>query len=432
MHPNLSFDQAPPISVPYRFFLTAPWFGVAAGLLLAWQGPEALGSRWSPGALAATHLLAVGYMLQAMAGALFQFVPVAAGGNVWRPRLVAAAVHPALIVAAIVLVLALAGGTTLFRLAGPLFLLAVGAYVAVVGTALWRTTARGPAIAALRLAVPALGLTAILGATLAEGLGRGQSWPFVELANVHAAWGLGGWALLLLAGVSYYVVPMFQLTPPYPHRLARLLPPALLVALTAWSWQLAGETPAWETAVFLAGLSVAAVYGATTLWLQGRRRRKVPDPTLYLFRAAMICLLAILSSAIAFTAWPDLGLHPRAAVWIGVLALPGVFVSAINGMLYKIVPFLNWLHLQRIGGATMMPPNMKEMIPEAAIVGQMRLHFAALVALLAAVLWPALTAAAGALFAVSCAWLGWNLLRGVRNYLKFKGRIPAGGADSGR
>jgi len=34
MHPNLSFDQAPPISVPYRFFLTAPWFGMLAGLLV--------------------------------------------------------------------------------------------------------------------------------------------------------------------------------------------------------------------------------------------------------------------------------------------------------------------------------------------------------------------------------------------------------------
>ena len=30
MHPSLSFDQAPPISVPYRFFLAAPWFGVMA------------------------------------------------------------------------------------------------------------------------------------------------------------------------------------------------------------------------------------------------------------------------------------------------------------------------------------------------------------------------------------------------------------------
>ena len=81
MHPNLSFEQAPPVSVPYRFFLTAPLFGVAAGLLLVWLGESAVASRWSGGALALTHLLAVGFMLQAMTGAVMQFVPVAAGGR---------------------------------------------------------------------------------------------------------------------------------------------------------------------------------------------------------------------------------------------------------------------------------------------------------------------------------------------------------------
>ena len=39
---GLSFDQAPPISVPFRFFLTAPLFLLAAAVLFAWQGPEAL------------------------------------------------------------------------------------------------------------------------------------------------------------------------------------------------------------------------------------------------------------------------------------------------------------------------------------------------------------------------------------------------------
>jgi hypothetical protein len=40
---GLSLDQAPPIDIPARFFLTAPLFAIAAGLLLAWQGP----TSWS-------------------------------------------------------------------------------------------------------------------------------------------------------------------------------------------------------------------------------------------------------------------------------------------------------------------------------------------------------------------------------------------------
>jgi hypothetical protein len=424
--PNLSFEQAPPVSVPYRFFLTAPWFGVAAGLLLAWQGADAWASRWSSGALAVAHLLAVGYMLQAMIGALFQFVPVATGGNVWRPRLVASIVHPVLVVAAATLVVALvAGWSSWFFIAGFLFVVGVGIHVAVVGTAVWRTTARGPTIGALRAAVAALLVTLALGVALAEGLGRGSAWPLVEMTNVHAAWGLGGWAFLLLAGVSYHVVPMFQLTPPYPRRLAGALPLVMLSALTLWSWQLGGGKPAWEQAVYFSALALAGAYGATTLWLQARRRRKIADPTLHFFRLAMVCLLAIPASALLFVVVPDLAAHPRAAVWIGVLALPGVFVSAINGMLYKIVPFLSWLDLQRLGGMTTMPPNIRDMIPESAMAGQMRLHFAALAALLAAVPWPDLTRLAGALFAGSCAWLGWNLFGAARRYRVFKGRIAA-------
>ena len=42
MQPTLSFEQAPPISVPYRFFLTAPLFGAVAGLILACSGRTTL------------------------------------------------------------------------------------------------------------------------------------------------------------------------------------------------------------------------------------------------------------------------------------------------------------------------------------------------------------------------------------------------------
>ena len=74
MDASLSFEQAPPISVPFRFFLTAPLFGVAAGLLLIWFGADALASRWNAPTLALTHLLTVGFMLEAMCGALLQIL----------------------------------------------------------------------------------------------------------------------------------------------------------------------------------------------------------------------------------------------------------------------------------------------------------------------------------------------------------------------
>ena len=77
-NPGLAYEDTPPLSAPLRFFLTAPVFGLIAGLVLIFDG-ELLGSRWTPGALAVVHLIAAGFMLQVMLGALLQILPVVAG-----------------------------------------------------------------------------------------------------------------------------------------------------------------------------------------------------------------------------------------------------------------------------------------------------------------------------------------------------------------
>jgi hypothetical protein len=430
MHPDLSFEQAPPIGVPLRFLLTAPWFGVAAGLLLAWSGEAAVASRWSPDALAVTHLLVVGYLLQAMTGALFQFVPVAAGGNVWRPRLVATIVHPVFVVAAGLLAAGLlAWNGTLLRLAAGLFLPTVVLLVVVVGGALLRTPARGATIAVLRLSVAGLAMTVALGGTLAEGLAADHGWPLLSMTNVHAAWGLGGWALMLVMGVSYFVVPMFQLTPQYPAVFSRWAPVALIGVLALWSMQLSGVQPEGLSLIWLSGFALAAGYAGLTLWLQQHRRRRIVDPTLLFFRGAMLCLLAAFVSATAMWAVPGLGDESRMAWWLGVLVIAGTFVSVINGMAYKIVPFLCWLHLQRLAGIGGVVPNMREIISERAQRWQMRLHFLAIALLLSATIFSRVIVFAGVAFAASSAWLGWNLLVGANRYRRFRDRGFAAAAN---
>jgi hypothetical protein len=438
MQPSLSFEQAPPISVPFRFFLTAPLFGAVAGLILAWLGPAALESRWAPGALAMTHLIVVDFMLQAMCGSLLQFVAVVAGANIWRPHLVATVVHPLITAGAVFLATAfLLEEQLLFLLAAAAFATAMGLFLTVMAVALLRTPARGMPIHVLRLAVMGLLVTVVLGVTLAATLGMQESlqsvWSLLTLINVHVAWGLAGWALMLVIGVSYLVVPMFQLTPAYPEWFTRLLPAGLLLVLCLWSLQLLPRlagAQAWQSGVAIAGVLLAGLYAVATLWLQARRRRRQADVTLIFWRGAMLSLLAFAVSWLAFEALPQFGNHARAPLWLGVLALPGVFLSVIMGMLYKIMPFLNWLHLQRQGGAAMPPPNMKQMIPEGAMRGQMRLHFAALALLLAAVLWPALALPAGLAFTASCLWLEWNLVGAARVYTGFRDRIRAAARQS--
>ncbi len=426
MHPNLSFDQAPPISVPYRFFLAAPWFGVLAGLLLAWSGGDVLVSRWTPEVLALTHLVGAGFMLQAMSGALFQFIPVAVGGNVWRPRLVANVVHPLLVVAALLLVAGLLFSSPAYLTAAvPLFLLGTGGLVAAVAVALWRTPATGMTLWSMRMAIGGLAVTVLLGSLLAEALARGLDLPVIDLTNVHLAWALGGWALMLLAGVSYHVVPMFQLTRPYPLWFTRSFGPLLLLLLCAWSSRLLFDDDRWVTAIALPLLLVFSAYAITTLWLQYTRRRKVDDATSLYFRVSMVSMLGFALAGAVVRLHPEFGDDPRSIVWLGVLVFDGVFVSAITGMMYKITPFLNWLHLQRLGAPISAVPNMKKMIPADDMTGQLRLHVLALLLLLVAVWQPSLARLAGFAFATSCAWLAWNLIGVARRYRMFTNQIRA-------
>lgn len=426
MHPNLSFEQAPPISVPYRFFLVAPWFGVAAGLLLAWEGGGVLGSRWTPEALATVHLIAVGFMLQAMSGAMFQFIPVAVGGNVWRPIWVANVVQPLLLLGAILLAAGLyLSSPHLLSAAVPAFLIGVLVFAGAVLLAIWRTPATGMTLWTMRIAISGLVVTVLLGAMLAEALARGSSLPLIELTNVHLAWGLGGWALMLVAAVSYFVVPMFQLTQPYPLWFARWFGPLLLLAVAIWTgaWLVADSVLAPFAGVPLAAL--CAGFAAITLWLQHTRRRKVDDATSLNFRVAMLALLGFALSGLAMIVRPGLADDPRASVWLGMLAFPGVFVSTISGMMYKIIPFLNWLHLQRLGGPISAVPNMKKMIVPDMMTGQFRLHVLSLLLLLASVWLPGLATVAGLAFAASCTWLGGNLVHALNSYRRFRDQIRA-------
>jgi len=418
----LSFDQAPPISATFRFFLTAPWFGVAAGLMLAWDGPAALVSRWTPATLALTHLLTAGFMLQAMCGALLQLIPVLAGGNVGRPLLLARLLHPTLVAGALTLAYCLADTRTRllpvseFLLGGGL-----GAFCVAVGIALSRSSSTGVSLAPLRAAVLGLAVTTLLGLLLAQVLSGRAAISLPDLANLHAAWGLGGWALMLLAGVSFTVVPMLQMTPPYPTWLPRLfvgtLEAALILALPVVFAR--GQAQAWILAIAVAVLS-AMGFALTTLWLQHRRRGVRVDATLAFSRGAMLALIAASACWLAATCFPELAARPWMTQCIGILCLVGVFVSAISGMLYKIVPFIGWLKLPYRRGSSAAPPSIAEFITGRAMNAQMRLHFGTLALLLASLAIPQLTRPAGLAFAVSCGWLGANLIGGLRIYARLK------------
>jgi hypothetical protein len=435
---GLSYEQAPPFAAPLRFFLIAPLFLLlAAGLALFL--PDWPGNRWSPAALALTHLITLGYLAMVMFGALLQILPVVLGAPVPAVRLVAWLGLLGLSIGTPSLTLGFLHGEPLWLYAGMLFLATgVAPFIVAITISLIRTTA--PHIAwPIRQASLSLFVTVALGIGLAGGLA--EIWPIpaaFELTTLHAAWGLIGWVLVLVIGVAYQVVPMLQITPPYPARLSRWLTWIMLAGLLMLSGVRIVES---ETVSNIGVLLIAAAsigFALTTLHIQSRRRRKIPDVTLDFWRLGMASLIIAALQFLLLTWLPETWLAP-AQISLGLLFLLGFATSVISGMLYKIVPFLAWFHLKTQTGAKIGTiPNMKEMIPDRLARLHFRLHLAALALLLpapflSATFLPAYFLSVPAaefamtpglmLLAASAIRQGLNLLHARRLFLRFGGRL---------
>jgi len=347
---GLRLEQAPPFSVPFRFFVTAPGFLLLAAAALLWRGPELAQSRFSPAAIAATHLYVLGFMSMVMIGALQQMLPVLAG-------------------------------------------------------------------APIRWPVLSLLATAAIGLALVSSLAWGDSSPQPWALALHPAWGLLGWTGLLMTGLGFQVVPMLQSTPGYPVWMVRSFAPvalALLLALSAACWAAPSTANAVLSTLRFALAAVYAVFAAVTVALLRRRRRRLPDVAADFWSVGMVSLFA------ACTVWAFSFLAPgrlRSAfdLSIGILALIGFAGSVINGMLYKIVPFLGWFHAQAQAARGSPTPNIRTMLGQAEQRLQFRFHVLALALLLLASAWsPALLVPAALALAASAALLGRNLLAVVR------------------
>lgn len=396
MQRALNYGAMPPLWVPLPFLLAAPCFALAAALMLAWQGEAALASRWTAGTLAMTHLLTLGFVTMTIVGALFQLLPVVAGAAVPLARPVAALSWAGLVLGTGLLAAALGLGlgppaflaaSSVLGLAGTLVLVAFG-------VALRRSLV--PAAAALvrgvRLAGAGLAITIGLGGTLALYLAGAGAPDVLLLTDVHASWGLVGWVVVLTATVSFQVIPMFQATAVYPRSHEARLPAALFALLLLWSAAALGGAGHWRTVAAIGVGALLLGYACTTLNHFRKRKRKA-DVGTYYWVLAMGCL----ALAVPVHFLPIDG--DTRALLTGVLVIAGFAMSAINGMLYKIVPFLIWYHLQNGEGiARQHRPGMKAIIDGSRALRQWRWHLVALALLAGAPLAPAILARPAGLF----------------------------------
>ncbi|HSY29580.1 MAG TPA: hypothetical protein VK832_18865 [Burkholderiaceae bacterium] len=118
--------------------------------------------------------------------------------------------------------------------------------------------------------------------------------------------------------------------------------------------------------------------------------------------------------------FPVRAIPPKHTLLIGILFIIGFAFSVINGMLYKVVPFLVWYHLQnQMSGIGKKAPNVKQIISDKAATGQFCAHISAFTLLLIASIWPHQLARLAALaFVASSAWLWGNIASAIGIYLR--------------
>ncbi|HUH77923.1 MAG TPA: hypothetical protein VLZ53_11205, partial [Devosia sp.] len=333
-------------------------------------------------------------------------------------RATSAATHVLLTLGTICLAAAFLTVTPLLFQAAILLLGGAFAWLLIAGFfGLWRDrrqASKGSTeiLVAARLALAALLVTVVMGLLLAASF----VWP-VPISrlytNLHSAWGLLGWVGLLIMGMSYQVIPMFQVTELYPKPLTRWLAIVVFVLLLAQGANmlrdpLGGAEISYALTILLLG--AYGVYAYATFRLLWTRKRPTADTTTRFWHTAVVCLAACIPTwLVQTTAGIDL------SVTLGVLFIVGFAWSAVNGMLYKILPFLLWYNAQKdLDIALREVPKVKQILPDSLAVRQYWIHLVATAALVGASLWPGpLTRPAALLLAVSALWLAANMARAL-------------------
>lgn len=409
----LSTEASPAPEISFACFLAGLGGMLAASILLALH-PEAFLTRWHPASFAAVHLFALGGLMPVMLGALFQFVPVACG--LVLPRLgVFDWLLPWLLElgAGIMAAGFLNGRASWIAAGGSLALLLLTVSATRLAWTLWRSRLAAALVAALRRAALALGVTMLLAVLLLACMLSGWNLPFMALVDWHAQWGIGGWIGGLIAAVASMVVPMFHVTQAYPphwERAIRALPWLLALAGIA---TLAGADFLASGALALLCMLAAGFGLLTTLRvLRSRRGEKDAFHAGWLVAGILSVLTAVLGLAARFS--PD----PRWGMAFGVLSLVGLGGGLISVMLWRIVPFLIWLHWQRANKARLRLPLLHRIVPEFGQRLQLAAELCALVLLVAACFRSGIASGATSLLAISKLLQIVLLLRAIRDYRK--------------
>ncbi|MEA1892557.1 MAG: hypothetical protein U9N33_07600 [Campylobacterota bacterium] len=415
---GLSIDQAPPIMAPVRFYLTAPLFAILAGFLIFFSDSALLMTRYSTDAIIITHILSIGFLGFIMLGSLTQMLPVLAGVVIPKVDLVSKISYLSLVFGSIFMILGLSSENSLYNLLaivllGSGFMMMIG----VIGLAILRVKNFNATVKAMTTSLIFAGFTVLMGLFLLFTYIDNDLAQYRNMiANIHSVWGIFGFAGILIIGVTFQVLPMFYVAPKFKKFCKKRVVTLISIGLLLWL----------VTSIYFEPLSILAKAWialffwafATTVWIKlNKRRRPISDVTVWYWRTASI-FLTLGSFVWVF----DEYFKNEYVVMVAILLGGGFILSIMIGMLYKIVPFLVWFHLNAMGYMTI--PTMNEMTNKTLAKIQFILFLASLVGFIFAFYIPMALSVSAGCFIVSMIILQYNVIAPMLIYLKIKKTKP--------
>lgn len=342
----LSGKEAPSLSVPYRYIVSATVAVAALAALLPFQVNVLLGFYITPRMLFLVHLVTLGWITMTVIGASLQLVPVSLQVRVWSERLAALVFYfylPGLLAMLYGFWTAdsawLIGGGLLLAGAATLYL------VLMVGT-LATAVSEGLVGVHLVAAFSWLLFTLVFGVLLVFN----RRYGFLGTSHVpslgsHGGLGLAGWFTVITYGVGYKLMGMFTLAEDRIHRGVAYTQLVLtsLGLLLIGGVGLAGGSRVVASVGVAAVLAGAALFAWQMFMLYRQRRRRLPD-IIYPFVLSGSGLWVVAAALALYATAAGRGADDplwRVALWLGLFGWIGMMIL---GHMYKINTFLAWLH----------------------------------------------------------------------------------------
>jgi len=214
---GLSTDQAPHLSVPIRFFITAPLFGILAGLIIFFNDSNLLMNRYSLESIVVTHLLTIGFLGFVMLGSLTQMLPVLAGAKIPKAQTISMISYLLLTIGCLAMFFGLLQNNTFFTeiaflALGGGFLLILGVIaIGIKSVSHFASTVKGMGVSvAFAISIVFMGMYLLYG-----HLSHNITSLHLLIADIHSVWAVLGFSGILIISVSFQVLPMFYVAPKF-------------------------------------------------------------------------------------------------------------------------------------------------------------------------------------------------------------------------